>query len=201
MPSSNFEDSRRLFILEASAKVFARFGFRKTSMEEIAGASQISRQGLYLYFPSKEELFKAAVTFAVESSLNEAAQKLADDPLSLKNRMVAGLEALEGQYIGLMGSNYPELFEAAQHHAGEEFLADYEHRLLASLTACLKKSGLQARCKTHGITLTQLAETLHLVSRGLRPFCKTRHEFHCRLSASVQVILGPLTTSSATTSP
>lgn len=46
-------------ILDAALPVFVRFGFRKTSMADIARAAKISRASLYLAFNSKEELFRA----------------------------------------------------------------------------------------------------------------------------------------------
>ena len=38
---------------------FARHGFAKTSMADIARASGISRTSLYNHFPTKEDVFKA----------------------------------------------------------------------------------------------------------------------------------------------
>jgi AcrR family transcriptional regulator len=46
--------------LAAAATVFLRFGYRKTAMEDIARAAGMSRQGLYLHYATKEELFRAA---------------------------------------------------------------------------------------------------------------------------------------------
>ncbi|MEJ1972949.1 MAG: helix-turn-helix domain-containing protein [Lacunisphaera sp.] len=61
-------EPRRTALLEAALGVFARFGYRKTSMDEVARAAQISRQGLYLHFANKEELFRATVQQAVEDA-------------------------------------------------------------------------------------------------------------------------------------
>ncbi|MFD6726563.1 helix-turn-helix domain-containing protein, partial [Streptomyces sp. NPDC060131] len=38
---------RRTMVLESAMATFARFGYRKTSMEEVARAAHISRPGLY----------------------------------------------------------------------------------------------------------------------------------------------------------
>lgn len=43
-------------IVEASVKCFSRFGIRKSSMEDIADAAQLSRPTLYRYFPSRSHL-------------------------------------------------------------------------------------------------------------------------------------------------
>ena len=64
------DDPRRRGPLEAALTVFARYGYAKTSMDEIARTAQVSRQGLYLHFATKEELFRVAVRNALERSLN-----------------------------------------------------------------------------------------------------------------------------------
>jgi len=48
-------------ILSAAENVFARFGFRRASMSQIAGEAGLTRQALYHHYPSKEALFRAVV--------------------------------------------------------------------------------------------------------------------------------------------
>lgn len=48
---------RREMILEAARGRFQRFGFSKTTMEEIATDAGISKGTIYLYFPAKEDIF------------------------------------------------------------------------------------------------------------------------------------------------
>jgi AcrR family transcriptional regulator len=43
-------------IIEATVACFSRYGIRKTSMEDIAEAAQLSRPTLYRYFPSRKHL-------------------------------------------------------------------------------------------------------------------------------------------------
>ena len=62
---SAIRTERRALVLESALLTFARFGYRKTSMEAVAQAAHISRPGLYFLFSSKEELFRAAVTQAL----------------------------------------------------------------------------------------------------------------------------------------
>jgi AcrR family transcriptional regulator len=52
-------------ILEAAARLFARYGFKKTSMDEIAQGAHISKATIYQHFSGKEEVF--AVTVRQES--------------------------------------------------------------------------------------------------------------------------------------
>ncbi len=53
---SQLEESRRTQILQAAAKVFARKGFHRATIAEIARIAQLSEGSIYNYFRSKEEL-------------------------------------------------------------------------------------------------------------------------------------------------
>lgn len=48
-------------VLSAAERCFFRYGFRKTTMGEIAAAAQVSRPALYLMYSSKEDVFRAVV--------------------------------------------------------------------------------------------------------------------------------------------
>jgi AcrR family transcriptional regulator len=54
-------DERRRLLIEAGSALFAEHAFEEISMRQIAEAAGISKSLLYHYFPSKTELFKAAV--------------------------------------------------------------------------------------------------------------------------------------------
>ena len=54
-------EEKRSEIVAAAIKVFWKHGFRRVNMKEIAGAAGMSRPGLYLYFRTKQEVFKAAI--------------------------------------------------------------------------------------------------------------------------------------------
>jgi AcrR family transcriptional regulator len=54
-------DERRREVIEAGSRLFAERAFEEISMRQIAEAAGISKGLLYHYFPSKTELFKAAV--------------------------------------------------------------------------------------------------------------------------------------------
>lgn len=54
-------DERRRQVVETGARLFTDHAFEEISMRQIAEAAGISKPLLYHYFPSKTELFKAAV--------------------------------------------------------------------------------------------------------------------------------------------
>jgi AcrR family transcriptional regulator len=54
-------DERRRQLLDAGATLFAEHAYEEISMRDIARAAGVSKPLLYHYFPSKIDLFKAAV--------------------------------------------------------------------------------------------------------------------------------------------
>ena len=55
------KDARPQELLEAALTLFVEKGFAATRAEEVAQRAGVSKGTLYLYYPSKEELFKAVV--------------------------------------------------------------------------------------------------------------------------------------------
>jgi AcrR family transcriptional regulator len=59
-------DERRRQLLDAGAALFAQHAYEEISMRQIAEAAGVSKPLLYHYFPSKNELFIAAMTEAAD---------------------------------------------------------------------------------------------------------------------------------------
>ena len=58
-PRPDVSEERRNQILEAAAQVFAKSGFAKSRMDDIAAESGLSKGALYWYFNSKDEIILA----------------------------------------------------------------------------------------------------------------------------------------------
>ncbi|PWD99161.1 TetR/AcrR family transcriptional regulator [Marinilabilia rubra] len=63
------QDTVRNSILKSARELFAKFGYRKTTMEDIAQALRKGKSSLYYYFKNKEEIFQAVIE--LESELLE----------------------------------------------------------------------------------------------------------------------------------
>ena len=63
-------------LLEAALALFVEKGFAATRVEEVAARAGVSKGTLFLYFPSKEELFKAVVRENASRHLTEALREL-----------------------------------------------------------------------------------------------------------------------------
>jgi len=64
-------------LLEAALDLFVEKGYAATRVEEVAAHAGVSKGTLFLYFPSKEELFKAVVRENIAGRVSEGAAELA----------------------------------------------------------------------------------------------------------------------------
>ncbi len=102
---------RRASVLDAALLTFARFNYRKTSMDEVARAADISRPGLYYLFTSKETLFRAAVTQALQRDIAAVERVLADGDRPLRERVLDAFDLWAGRYIGPLTSDVALVIE------------------------------------------------------------------------------------------
>lgn len=71
------KETRPQELLDAALLLFVEKGFAATRSEEVARAAGVSKGTLYLYYPSKEDLFKAVVRQKLTSLITEG-QLIAD---------------------------------------------------------------------------------------------------------------------------
>ena len=86
--SADRVDSRREALLQAAIGVFLRYGYKKTSMDDLARAADLSRQGLYLHFATKEELFKEAVGHLMQQGRAAMRAALKRNDLPVEDRLL-----------------------------------------------------------------------------------------------------------------
>ncbi|MFK8033754.1 MAG: TetR/AcrR family transcriptional regulator [Hyphomicrobiales bacterium] len=78
-------NDKQINILTRAVEVFSRYGFKKTTMGDIADQAGISRQTLYASYKSKEEVMSAAMLFLTDKTILEIrAAWEAQDTLSEK---------------------------------------------------------------------------------------------------------------------
>jgi AcrR family transcriptional regulator len=184
-------DPRKRKLLEAAFGVFTRYGFRKTAMDEVARAADLSRQGLYLHYPTKEALFTATVAHALASSLERATARLHDASVPLAERLVGALDEWVGRYVGMFAADAADLVEASKSLLGPA-LAEHEAAFTEALTKLMRTSGLAAAYKPAGLSARQLAETLQATARGWKYGSGTRADFVAGVTIAVRALCAPL---------
>jgi AcrR family transcriptional regulator len=68
------KEARPQELLDAALSLFVEKGFASTRSEEVAARAGVSKGTLYLYFPSKEDLFKAVVRQTLAADIAEGAR-------------------------------------------------------------------------------------------------------------------------------
>ena len=59
--NGNKKDLNKENILKIAREIFSKYGYRKTTLDDIANAVRKGKSSLYYYFKSKEDLFQAVV--------------------------------------------------------------------------------------------------------------------------------------------
>ncbi len=78
--------AQREVIIEASRELFSRFGYKKTTMDDIAGTMRKGKSSLYYYFKNKEDIFTAVIM--LESNiLHETLKEIIDSDLSATEKL------------------------------------------------------------------------------------------------------------------
>ncbi|MEU2360225.1 TetR/AcrR family transcriptional regulator [Streptomyces noursei] len=160
---------------------FARFGYRKTSMEEVARAARISRPGLYFLFSSKEALFRAAVTQALERDIAAVERVLADTGRPLGERLVEAFDQWAGRYVGPLTRDVAVVIEDNPDLLGE--VVETTPRRFEELVtgAIAVESGQEAA--------TPVAQTMISASIGLKHQTASREFYLGRLEVAIDLLM------------
>mgnify|MGYP001827912242 FL=1 len=110
------KDDRPQAITEAAFAAFAEKGFTATKVEDVARRAGVSKGLLYLYFKTKEELFKAVIRSVVMPRVDELTRALDSSELGaedfIRGPMLGFMKRLPGSpasvVIRLMISEAPK---------------------------------------------------------------------------------------------
>jgi AcrR family transcriptional regulator len=109
------KDQTREKILAVAARMFGKYGFRKTTVDEIARTAHKAKGSVYYYFKSKEELFLAVVTreiHALKSGLTRVVMDSQDATSMIRNYLMSRMILMKD------ATNYHESLKA-------EFVEDF----------------------------------------------------------------------------
>jgi AcrR family transcriptional regulator len=132
----NKEEFRKKIII-TSGQIFSRYGFRKTTMDEIARELKMGKSSIYYYFESKEEIFEAVVLYEANILRNEltTAIKSVDSPVEkMKSYVFVRMKSFEK-----LSNYYNAIFDKNLDHFDfiENIRARYDREELAILRLLL----------------------------------------------------------------
>jgi AcrR family transcriptional regulator len=132
----NKEEFRKKVIITAG-QIFSHYGFKKTTMDEIAKALKMGKSSIYYYFKSKEEIFEAVVLHEANILRNELTTtiKSAESPIEkMKNYVFVRMKTFEK-----LSNYYNAIFDKNLDHFDfiENIRAKYDREELAILRLIL----------------------------------------------------------------
>lgn len=152
-------------------EVFAQVGYRRASMDQVAGEAGLSRQAVYHYFKSKSELFRASVE-ALHEGAHEAESKAgleaeeAGHPLAdilaaqIEARFRYLLECLEET------SQPEELLSERQSQARDLVQSFVEQHVRLHSATIERVCGSQGLTLRDGMTAADLARAIQIAVSG-----------------------------------
>ena len=158
-------------LLAASRHVFARHGYRRTSMAMVAEEAGVSRQAIYHHFPSKELLFSALVDMLQTRALDAARQAAVSlDGQPLASRLFRVLGAYHASMVSsVAGSSFAnELVEESVKHCSDlvSAHADRFQRMLVSIVRASVEDGSVSLAD--GLSERQFVSMLLVAAKGVK---------------------------------
>jgi AcrR family transcriptional regulator len=144
----NKEEFRKKIII-ISGQIFSRYGFKKTTMDEIAHGLKMGKSSLYYYYKSKEDIFEAVVLYEANTLRNEltTAIKSVESPVGkMRNYVFVRMKSFEK-----LSNYYNAIFDKNLDHFDfiETIRAKYDREELAILRLILYHG---ARKKVFNVT-------------------------------------------------
>lgn len=177
--------ARQTAIVEAATGIFLRYGFKKTSMDDIARAVGISRQALYLHFQTKEALFRAMVAHYFATMRARAREVLSREDMDIEERLLGAFDAMYARGVGT--EHLDELIMTTAELVGS-IVRELEEALDADVARVLRAAGVAARWKDAGVSVTDLADLLSTASNGIKRTAKTPAEYLRRLRTVIRIV-------------
>src|ERR1700716_4345077 len=157
-------------------------------MDDVARAAGVSRQGLYLYFDTKDLLFREALQHLVAHLISTARAVAEDGNLSLRDRLLRAFEAVHcSAFHNASREDALELLHSAQSAAGA-LLVQLERDLMGIAAALLAEAGGADRWENASVTGTQLSEQHLMTAKGIKASVDTLAAYRKRMLTAIRIV-------------
>lgn len=157
-------------ILDAAFGAFAAYGYRRTTMEDIAKAAGVSRTALYLHFRSKEDIFRSLTQRYFEQAILDMEAALTKPGQTAEDALFACFVAKDGKLMDavLTTPHGAELLDAG-FSASPDLVKTAGTRAAEVLCRWLEARGLPPSLAP----AQSLAETIVAALMGLKSSART----------------------------
>lgn len=157
-------------ILDAAQDLFTRFGFRRTTMDDIARAAGVAKGTLYLYFANKAEVFRA-MQRRTQADIDERCDAVEAKGGDVATLLLGLLDASYGEMQALYGqSDFLVELGATRATVGGDIAQAADERLVARLTGVIERAAARGdiNLAASGLTLPDLIATLLQAAAGAK---------------------------------
>jgi AcrR family transcriptional regulator len=140
-PRPDVSEERRSQIIESAIKVFAREGFAKTRLDDVAAEAGLSKGLLYWYFRSKEEIIIAIADVLFGAELRKLQERTAEGQTArawLENFLEVYIEDLR-KLLKVTPIIYEFYALAFRNRAVRRVMQEYLHRFVAILEPLVQR--------------------------------------------------------------
>lgn len=187
-------DSKAESILDAAFEQFRAYGYRRTSMEDIAREAGVSRPALYLHFRNKEEIFVCCSERLHEAGLASAEEALKGAG-TVEERVRNALDAKVCGFLSVMATSAhgAELVDENSRLCAE-LASRTEARMHKMLTRAFREAARNGELdlKRAGLGAEAAAELIRLSAYGLKHPAPDEDTFRRRLKALASVFFAGL---------
>lgn len=174
-------------LVQAAVETFTRYGFRRTTMGDIATTAGLSRQTLYARYSSKEEILAAAIETFGQESLDAIvplwqAAKTARDVLEVFCQQII---VTQFEMIRQMPDS-EDLFSALSDRSKDALTRVQEHYVQATSTRLQELTGINAA------GLHAYAEFFVLAAKGLKQVAEDTTVLEAQLSLLTTAVVAQI---------
>lgn len=160
-------DPRQTQILQAAWRCFSTYGFRKSSMADIAKGAGMSRPALYQYYRNKEDIFRATAAIAYDLAEAQVAEAI-EAPGTPEERLSRALQAQCGTLVeSLLSSPHAAELQTVSNTIAADVWLPGEARLRQIYAAWLIREA-EAGTVTLTAPVEELAEIITWSVKGLK---------------------------------
>ncbi|MDC0220956.1 TetR/AcrR family transcriptional regulator [Gammaproteobacteria bacterium] len=187
--------AKKNIVFEAAHEVFAQYGYKRTTMNDIAQAADISRPALYLIFDNKENLFYELVANRLDISIEKAKSALSVEA-TLNTRFIDALLAFEKAFYEPVSSSPhgAELMDTSQSLAADVLTKGFS-KLVTAFSNTLKEAEKcgEANFQDTPLTPKSFVELLITALGGIKKKAKTTTEFRKQTTQVAEIFLATIT--------
>jgi len=169
VPPLAVPDPKAQAILAAAFDAFRHYGFRRTTMEDIARGAGMSRAALYLHYANKEAIFRALIRAYFETAQAGVRQALSRE-LPIAEALAQAFAAQAGEmFEALLSSPHGAELLDAKTTAAADLVAEGDARIVELYAGWLAREVAAGRLRPEGIgEPLPLAETMMAALYGLK---------------------------------